>query len=90
MDSYSDPDAGATSTMNGHNEPPARRVRPRLHEHDIHGPVLATELRIALEALQEQRDAATGTNKRVLANRAWLLELFLRELEAFHGIEDES
>lgn len=77
-------------TLNGHTEPPARRVRPRLHEHDIHGPALATEFRIALEALQEQRDATSGTNKRVLANRAWLLELFIRELEAFHGIEDES
>jgi hypothetical protein len=89
MDSLSDPHAGATLTLNGDHSTPQRRVKPRLHEHEIHGPVLATELRIALEALQEQRDAASGTNKRVLANRAWLLELFLNELEAFHGIDGD-
>jgi hypothetical protein len=86
MDSLSDPHSGATLTLNGDHASPARRVKPRMHEHDVQGPALATEFRIALEALHVQRDATSGSAKRVLHNRATLLGLFLRELEAFHGI----
>jgi hypothetical protein len=84
---YDTPTHGDTSAT-----PDTPRVRtarkPALHLDLNTGPQIATEARIHLETLSVEEKAAFGSSKRLIANRRWLWEMFLGQLEEFHGIED--
>lgn len=70
---------------------PNRPGKPkiRLPLDPVHGRRLAREMRQLVEDLRSEAKETSGAAVGVIMDRAWFIELFVVELEAFHGIEAE-
>lgn len=88
MDSFTDDDGGIAVMDNHHSPRPPKPTsrKPSIHLDKINGRLIASEARTHLECLRDEEADALGATKRQIADRIWLWQMLVDELEGFHGI----
>lgn len=66
-----------------------RKSQPKMHLDAVHGPDLLGELQEHVEALRAEALEAAGAAQRIILNRAWKVELFAKEISAYHDLGGE-